>query len=130
MSDLTVTPGAGHTLRMNDVGAGKNAQVVAALSAQGTVTEKGSGNVAQTAIALASLLPGGRHASSTYALVTVDGAGIRYWEDGTSPTATNGLYVGDGGSFEIVGGANIDGCTMFCPTGTARVNVQCKRFDQ
>lgn len=43
------------------------------------------------------------------ALVSVEDAGIRYWEDGTDPTATEGQFVGDGERFPILSSRCIEG---------------------
>ena len=42
-----------------------------------------------------------------FCTLDADGGAIRYWFDGSTPTATQGHYVAAGGSFTISGNNNI-----------------------
>jgi hypothetical protein len=64
---------------------------------------------------------------ATHGLMTVDpgGGGIRYWEDGASPSSTVGLYVAPGGAAELTNLANV---RMRSTTGTVAVNISYRKY--
>ncbi len=43
----------------------------------------------------------------SYALVSVEGDGMRYWGDGSLPAVDAGHYFGDGGVFDVIGISNL-----------------------
>lgn len=45
--------------------------------------------------------------TATHAFITVEAGDIRYWEDGSNPSATTGLYLPAGGSAELTNLANL-----------------------
>lgn len=73
-----------------------------------------------TVNALKSLtVPGG----ARFALVQVEGgSGVRYWDDGTVPTATVGQWMYPGSSPLLYGG-NLNAIQFFPVSGTALLNV-------
>lgn len=123
--DLTVVvaDGSTRTLRSKDVGGGKQAQVIFVGTMLPTVTGKETIAAVGTGADSTLTAPAG----STHALLTVDagGGGIRYWEDGTSPSPTAGLYVPPGGAAELTNLANV---RMRATTGTVAVNVSYRKY--
>jgi hypothetical protein len=64
---------------------------------------------------------------ATHALMTVDtgGGNIRFWEDGSSPSATAGLLVEAGNAVEFTNLANLK---MRATTGTVAVKVSYRKY--
>lgn len=60
-------------------------------------------------------------ASATIAEVTVEGAGIRYRDDGTAPTASVGVPVATGNSFQYAG--DLTAIQFIQQTSGAIINV-------
>jgi len=69
-------------------------------------------------------------AGATHALITADsgGGGIRYWEDGSSPTTTTGLYIPPGGAAEVAGAANLTNFRARATSGTVAINVSYRKY--
>lgn len=62
-------------------------------------------------------------AAADAAHITVSGDAIRYTYDGTTPTATVGHLVADGGEIILVGGNNVQNLQLIRVTGDATVFV-------
>jgi hypothetical protein len=62
----------------------------------------------------------------TYCICSVEGGtgvGVRYWSDGTLPTATAGHYFGDGGLFDVFNRDNISRINIIGVGGDATIMV-------
>lgn len=64
---------------------------------------------------------------ATHGLMTVDegGGDIRYWEDGTNPTTSQGLLVPAGQAAELTNLANVK---LISTSGTAVVNISYRKY--
>lgn len=124
--DLGTTPGAGAVLRAKDLGSAKLAQAVAALTMPYSVTGYDADDVTTSASDPHTTIPAG----TTHALYTISGGAIRFRQDGQNPSSTSGLYIGDGGAFEIAGATNIDNLRVVAMTTTVRLTCEFRRYDQ
>lgn len=107
MTNVPITPGTGVNVRAIDFSDGSRGQVVSSLPHQPIVVAQNTTasrkvTVSSTAIQLSTLAPAG----ATHAMVSVDATatatdGVRFWEDGNTPTATDGHKL-TGGSFYFV----------------------------
>lgn len=61
------------------------------------------------------------------ALITVEGDAVRYWFDGSTPTASEGHLVAVAGVFEVMGGANIAAFKVIRVTGDATIMISYMR---
>lgn len=52
---------------------------------------------------------------------TIEGGDVRYWLDGSTPTASVGHLVTDGSSFSVMGNNNLRRLLMISTTGTVTV---------
>jgi len=124
-NDLTVVAADGttKTLRSKDVGSGVQVQVIEVATMIPTVVAGNETLAVGTGSDTALTVPSG----ATHALVTVDddGGGIRYWEDGTSPTSSEGLLIPAGGAAELT---NLADVLMRATTGTVAVNVSYRKY--
>ena len=96
---------------------------VGAMSAIPVVTGTQVGVGVTTAQALPSI-----PANSTHALMTVDtgGGNIRFREDASNPTTSNGLLVQAGSAVELT---NLADVRIIATTGTVNVNISYRRYD-
>jgi hypothetical protein len=122
--NFQVTPGTGITLRTKDL-SGKHLQVLFAASMIPTVVAGNQTLSVGTGSDTTLTVPSG----ATHALITVDSGGgnIRFWEDGTSPSTTNGLLISAGSAAELT---NLSNIKMRATTGTVAVNISYRRYDQ
>jgi len=93
--DIQVTPGSGGTyMRTREVVSGRHAQIV--FAGEHVRVFDGVQSLTLTGSALTLTVPG----SATHCLVFCDGAAdtdyARYWQDGTSPTASVGKKLMSG----------------------------------
>jgi hypothetical protein len=58
--------------------------------------------------------------TATHALISVDGGDVRFWEDGTAPTASAGIYLASGFVGELPVSANF----KLIRTGSVDASVQ------
>lgn len=102
------------------------------MSGGGPPYEKGEGSaldtfgfealaVAASAIGFtaASVSPTGGAGRATMVSVQVEGAPVRYRMDGTSPTATVGTLIQDGGEIQVFGSQDIDSIKFIRSTGVS-----------
>lgn len=121
--NLGVTPGTGATMRTKELSAGIHAQVVGVLTMIPTIV---SGNETLT-IGTSSDTTMSVPAGATHALATIDtgGGDMRYWEDGSSPSATAGLLVPAGGAAELT---NLASVKMRGSAAGVKVNVSYRKY--
>lgn len=99
--NVNVTPGSGVVVRTEDIG-GVQVQVV--YIAPLTPTMVGGNQTLTVSTGVVSLtVPG----TATHALITCEGGDVRFWEDGTNPTATQGLLLLTGNAVELSNLANL-----------------------
>lgn len=83
-------------------------------------------SVAGTAVDIGALAPGGtgvrgRELKARHALIAVEGEAIRFLDDGSSPTATEGFPILENSDMLFSG--NISQLKMIAQTGTATVTI-------
>jgi hypothetical protein len=121
--NLGVSPGSGASLRTKELAAGVHAQVVALLTMIPTILTGNQTLSVATGADTTLTVPTG----ATHALMTVDtgGGDIRYWEDGSSPSASAGLLVPAGGAAELT---NLGNVKLRATTGTVAINVSYRKY--
>lgn len=119
------TPGAGASARSKNPTGTLHIPVVYVSTTPATIVTGNQTISVGTAADSSLTVPAG----ATHALITVDAGGgdLRYWEDGSSPSTTQGLLVQAGGAAELT---NLSLVRMRATTGTAAVNVSYRRYDQ
>jgi hypothetical protein len=70
------------------------------------------------------IVPAGNVPSASRAKCTVETQSIRYWEDGGTPTTTEGILVAAGGTFTVYGRDSVKKCRIIAVTGSPK--VQCE----
>lgn len=121
--NITVSPGSGATIR-TDEQSGIHILFNYVATAPPTVMS-GQQTLSVTTTADVTLtVP----TNATHALMTVDtgGGDIRYWENNTSPSSTQGLLVTAGSAAELV---NLSQVRMRSTSGTVAVNISYRRYD-
>lgn len=125
MADNLTVAGT-RVVRAKDIGAASERllQFLGAVTAPPTVLAGNQTLSVGTAADVLLTVPVG----ATHALLTVDtgGGDIRYWEDGSSPSATAGLLIPAGAAAELTNLATIK---MRSTTGTVVTNVSYRRYD-
>jgi hypothetical protein len=126
--NLTLRDGNGQpfTLRTKDLsGAGLHAYFSMVVTAIPTPVGTAQTVALSTTVDTTLVVPAG----GTHAQLTVDsGAGdMRYWENGTSPSATAGWDVPSGNAAELTNLANVK---MRSTSGAPNVQYACRRYDQ
>lgn len=130
--NFNVTPGGGITLRTRDInGSGKHAQYIYVATAEASVVNCQQATIGTTAGTLASFLTGAAvPTGATHALVSADSANtgvIRYWDDGSTPTATTGLELAARDASELVNLANVK---LIATAAGQKLNLSFRRYDQ
>jgi hypothetical protein len=124
--NLNVTEGSGRRVRALELpgGAGGTVlvQYVGLVTAVPTVV--GVDTMDVTGSTTLTVPSGATHA---LACVDVGGGDIRFWEDGSVPSATEGLLIQAGETAELT---NLSDITMFPSAGTVTVNISYRRYDQ
>jgi hypothetical protein len=118
---VVIASGATKTLRDRDI-SGNHAQKIDVAPWMPTVVAGSQYNVTISSSVAQLTLP----ANATHALLTVDGADVRFTEDGSDPTSVQGLILKDGTIAELA-----------CPnplrfirvsTTDAKLNVTYRRY--
>lgn len=89
---MVIADGSTRVLRSRDTGSSVQAQVVDVAPMIPTVVAGAQYNLTVTTAVVTLTVP----ATATHALLTVTGAAVKMTEDGSAPSATNGLYLPDG----------------------------------
>jgi hypothetical protein len=63
-------------------------------------------------------------AGTQSAIISVSGAGVRYWLNGDTPDATSGLFIAAGGSVGINRKQGLDAAKFIQAAATATMDVQ------
>lgn len=64
---------------------------------------------------------------SNMVLIAVENNNVRWWSDGTTPTATDGIPVNSGESLEIYGWYNLLALKIIAQSGTATLQMMLAR---
>lgn len=126
-NELTVVraDGATRTLRDRDI-SGIHAQMVDVAPWRPTVVSTGSYANAVTTGVVTPTVPSG----ATHCLVSVDGGDLRFVEDGTTPTSSNGIILKDGTIAELAvpGSVLSFARANTTPSVTVYLNVTWRRY--
>lgn len=94
--NVNITPGTGVVIRTEELPDGSHAQVVYSApfgrSPVAATFTNSQITVSSSAVSLSTFLPSG----ATHAEIAVDGANIRWWDDGKTPTASEGKPLSSG----------------------------------
>ena len=121
--NLGVTPGSGATMRTWELSTGIHAQATGVITMKPTVLSGNQTLTLSTGSDTSLTVPTG----ATHALLTVDtgGGDARYWEDGSSPSASAGLLVPAGGAAELTTLASVK---LRSTSGSVAVNVSYRKY--
>lgn len=123
-NELTVitAEGATKTLRSRDVGSSVQQQVVDVAPAVPTVVASAQYNLSVSTAVVTLTVPTG----ATHALLTVSDADVKFTEDSSSPSSSNGLLLQDG----FIGELALPYPLKFIRAGTvdAKLNVSYRKY--
>lgn len=118
---VIVADGTTKVLRERDTGPG-HAQMVDVAPWKPSVVSGAQYNLTVSTAVVTLTVPSG----ASHALLTVSGADVRFTEDSSSPSATNGLLLADG----FIGELALPNALKFIRAGSvdAKLNVSYRRY--
>ncbi len=126
MANFPVTPGSGGLVRTVELGDGSRIQVVFSAPFARTPVAATLANsqisVSSTSVSLSTYLPSG----ATHAEIAVDGANIRWWDDGKTPTASEGKPLTQGNYLWVESPSTFK---LIAQSGTASVTISWYKYE-
>lgn len=125
-NNVPITPGTGVVVRTVELSDGSQAQMVFSapfgrIPVSATLTNS-QFTVTSSAVSLSTYKP----ATATHAEMAVDGAAIRWWDDGKTPTATEGKPLNAGNYLWVEAPSTFK---LISQSGSASVTISWYKYE-